>query len=192
MEGKYKIGIFLCCFFVCSSMICTKTYTYSCLLFFFRMIWSIIWTIIWLYPQVVFVAEVRSGVMSPQTYPREKHSYCCNVWRVENILCVLSSRTCDSVMIWSQRMDGEYAGWRFGWNSTASNLNKVLGGNYPTWIMWEVSYLLWFIFKFYVLVGCLKMSYRGTHQSQSEFINPFIPHWYIHNPLLLLLLEPRG
>jgi hypothetical protein len=35
-------------------------------------------TAIWVYPHVGFVMEVKNGIMSLETYPREKYSCCCS------------------------------------------------------------------------------------------------------------------
>lgn len=37
----------------------------------------VLWTVLLLYPYVTFIIEVRSGVMSPETYPRQEYSCCC-------------------------------------------------------------------------------------------------------------------
>mmetsp|Transcript_41362 Transcript_41362/g.74564 ORF Transcript_41362/g.74564 Transcript_41362/m.74564 type:complete len:178 (-) Transcript_41362:221-754(-) len=38
---------------------------------------DIIWAVIVLYPHIVFIYEVRKGIMTPQTYSREEYSCCC-------------------------------------------------------------------------------------------------------------------
>mmetsp|Transcript_30757 Transcript_30757/g.53398 ORF Transcript_30757/g.53398 Transcript_30757/m.53398 type:complete len:181 (+) Transcript_30757:103-645(+) len=45
----------------------------------FDIVWPIIWALYMLYWHVLFIFEVKKGIMSPQTYPREKHSCCCSV-----------------------------------------------------------------------------------------------------------------
>eukprot|EP00569_Conticribra_weissflogii_P020843 CAMPEP_0171424210 /NCGR_PEP_ID=MMETSP0881-20121228/2508_1 /TAXON_ID=67004 /ORGANISM="Thalassiosira weissflogii, Strain CCMP1336" /LENGTH=184 /DNA_ID=CAMNT_0011943271 /DNA_START=162 /DNA_END=716 /DNA_ORIENTATION=+ len=45
----------------------------------FSLAGPIIWMIILIYPHVVFAKEIQSGIMSPETYPREKQCGCCNV-----------------------------------------------------------------------------------------------------------------
>lgn len=40
---------------------------------------TIVWTVFVLYWHFLFISEVKKGIMSPQTYPREKHSCCCGV-----------------------------------------------------------------------------------------------------------------
>mmetsp|Transcript_11053 Transcript_11053/g.24362 ORF Transcript_11053/g.24362 Transcript_11053/m.24362 type:complete len:177 (+) Transcript_11053:216-746(+) len=37
----------------------------------------ILWALIMFYPQVIFILEVNSGIMSALTYSREKHCCCC-------------------------------------------------------------------------------------------------------------------
>ena len=37
--------------------------------------WWIFFTLIMIYPMLVFAYEVKNGIMSPQTYPRQRH--CC-------------------------------------------------------------------------------------------------------------------
>ena len=32
---------------------------------------------LWAYPSVFLFNEIRNGIMSAETYPREKHSCCC-------------------------------------------------------------------------------------------------------------------
>ncbi len=39
----------------------------------------IIWMIILIYPHIMFAREIQSGIMRPETYPREKQCGCCNV-----------------------------------------------------------------------------------------------------------------
>jgi hypothetical protein len=34
-------------------------------------------TALWIYPSVMLVTEIRSGIMSRETYPREEFSCCC-------------------------------------------------------------------------------------------------------------------
>lgn len=32
----------------------------------------------WIYPMGMFISEVRQGIMTPETYPREEFSCCCS------------------------------------------------------------------------------------------------------------------
>ena len=36
-----------------------------------------LWTVLLIYPTVGLIMEINSGIMSPATYPREAHSFCC-------------------------------------------------------------------------------------------------------------------
>jgi len=45
-------------------------------------IFSAVITSLWMYPLVGFIMEVRKGIMSRETYPREEHSCCCVSARV--------------------------------------------------------------------------------------------------------------
>jgi hypothetical protein len=40
-------------------------------------IFSAVITCLWMYPHVGFIMEVKSGLMSLETYPREEYSCCC-------------------------------------------------------------------------------------------------------------------
>ena len=37
----------------------------------------IIWSMLYIYPHAVFINEVNKGIMSPETYARERKSLCC-------------------------------------------------------------------------------------------------------------------
>lgn len=43
------------------------------------LIGPIVWLLILIYPHIVFFFEIKKGVMSAETYPRERQSCCCNV-----------------------------------------------------------------------------------------------------------------
>jgi hypothetical protein len=38
---------------------------------------SAIVTALWIYPHVGLILEIRNGIMSAETYPREEYSCCC-------------------------------------------------------------------------------------------------------------------
>ena len=43
----------------------------------YTIIGTVIWDLLILYPHIVFISEVRSGIMRPETYARERFSCCC-------------------------------------------------------------------------------------------------------------------
>lgn len=40
---------------------------------------SLLTSLLFIYPHIVLFLELRSGIMTPETYPREKQSCCCAV-----------------------------------------------------------------------------------------------------------------
>ena len=42
-----------------------------------NIVWPIIWNLIYIYPNGIFIREVNKGIMSPQTYERERASLFC-------------------------------------------------------------------------------------------------------------------
>ena len=42
-----------------------------------QVIFTVTFTGFWLWPVVVLIKEIKSGIMSAETYPREAHSCCC-------------------------------------------------------------------------------------------------------------------
>ena len=43
----------------------------------YTIIGSVIWDGLILYPHIVLISEIRSGIMRPETYARERFSCCC-------------------------------------------------------------------------------------------------------------------
>mmetsp|Transcript_24369 Transcript_24369/g.50579 ORF Transcript_24369/g.50579 Transcript_24369/m.50579 type:complete len:185 (+) Transcript_24369:127-681(+) len=43
------------------------------------LIGPIVWMLVLVYPHIVFASEIKRGIMSPETYDREKQCGCCNV-----------------------------------------------------------------------------------------------------------------
>jgi len=39
--------------------------------------YSVVFSIIWIYPHIGFILEVKNGIMTKETYPREEFSCCC-------------------------------------------------------------------------------------------------------------------
>jgi uncharacterized membrane protein HdeD (DUF308 family) len=44
--------------------------------YFLYCIWTLV-AILWVYPSIAFIIEVRKGIMTRETYPREEYSCCC-------------------------------------------------------------------------------------------------------------------
>ncbi|KAL3797748.1 hypothetical protein HJC23_000293 [Cyclotella cryptica] len=40
-------------------------------------VWPIVWEMLYIYPHAVFISEINRGIMTPETYARERHSCCC-------------------------------------------------------------------------------------------------------------------
>jgi len=52
-------------------------YDYTCTINFPAILISAGWVAFWCYPHIGFIQEVRKGIMTEETYPREKYSCCC-------------------------------------------------------------------------------------------------------------------
>lgn len=55
----------------------SETLDYTCEIDFISIVFALLWLLFWCYPHIMFISEVRKGIMTPETYPREKYSCCC-------------------------------------------------------------------------------------------------------------------
>eukprot|EP00980_Cylindrotheca_fusiformis_P010004 scaffold2214_cov139-Cylindrotheca_fusiformis.AAC.1 len=44
---------------------------------YFIMVFSILFTLLWTYPSIFLAIEIKKGIMTQETYPRERSSCCC-------------------------------------------------------------------------------------------------------------------
>lgn len=50
---------------------------YYCEINYGSVAFAVAWVIFWCYPHLMYIKEVKAGIMTEETYEREKHSCCC-------------------------------------------------------------------------------------------------------------------
>ena len=41
-------------------------------------VWAVLFSLLAMYPAIFLIKEIKAGIMTPETYPREAHSCCCS------------------------------------------------------------------------------------------------------------------